>query len=119
MTQAADLETLLRQAFAPVEPPDDLAQRMERTLQTLTELAADELDAWELSAMRDPRNWARPAAAAVVGAGAGTVLVIVRARRRRHSRRAESHGFADLAQRTLRDLAVEAQRVFDPDRDKR
>ena len=33
----------------------------------LTELAAEELDAWELSAMRDPRNWVRPVAAATVG----------------------------------------------------
>ncbi len=51
---------------------------MELTLVNLTELAQDELEAWELSAMRDPRNWVRPAAAAVVGAGAGTALVVLR-----------------------------------------
>ncbi len=32
--------------------------------------------------MRDPRNWARPAAALVVGTAAGTALVLLRARRR-------------------------------------
>ena len=63
---APDFESLLREALAPVEPPEDLAPRLERTLAALTELAADELEAWELSAMRDPRNWARPAAAALV-----------------------------------------------------
>ena len=34
-------------------------------------MAADELEAWELSAMRDPRNWVRPAAAVVAGSAAG------------------------------------------------
>ena len=57
-----------------------LAARLELTLVNLTELAQDELEAWELSAMRDPRNWVRPAAAAVVGATAGTALVVLRVR---------------------------------------
>ena len=48
-------------------------------------MAADELEAWELSAMRDPRNWARPAAALVAGSAAGAALVLLRARRRAHS----------------------------------
>ena len=72
---ATDFEMLLREALAPVEPPADLAAKMEATLVSLTELAQDELESWELSAMRDPRNWVRPAAAAVVGVGAGTALV--------------------------------------------
>ena len=67
-TGAADFEALLREALTPVDPPADLAERLELTLINLTELAQDELDAWELSSMRDPRNWVRPAAAAVVGA---------------------------------------------------
>ena len=57
-----NFEGLLREALAPVEPPEDLVERLEGTLTTITALAADELEAWELSAMRDPRNWARPAA---------------------------------------------------------
>ena len=77
-----NFEGLLREALAPVEPPEDLVQRLEGTLTTITELAADELEAWELSAMRDPRNWARPAAAIVAGGAAGTALVLLRARRR-------------------------------------
>lgn len=85
MTEAAsgsNFEGLLRQALAPVEPPEDLAQRLENTLTSLTELAVGELEAWELSAMRDPRNWVRPAAAVVVGSTAGVALVLLRARRR-------------------------------------
>ena len=86
MTEAApNFEGLLREALSPVEPPEDLARRLEGTLTSITELAADELEAWELSAMRDPRNWARPAAAVVVGGAAGTALVLLRARRRAHA----------------------------------
>ena len=33
---------------------------VELTLRSLTELAADELEGWELSSMRDPRNWVAP-----------------------------------------------------------
>jgi hypothetical protein len=79
---AANLEGLLRRALAPVEPPEDLVLRLEGTLTSITELAVEELEGWELSAMRDPRNWARPAAALVVGTGAGLALVLLRARRR-------------------------------------
>lgn len=83
MTEALpNFERLLREALAPVEPPADLVERLEGTLTTITELAADELEAWELSAMRDPRNWVRPAAALVVGGTAGAALVLLRARRR-------------------------------------
>jgi hypothetical protein len=79
---APNLEGLLRRALAPVEPPAELALRLEDTLTSLTELAVEELEGWELSAMRDPRNWVRPAAALVVGTGAGLALVLLRARRR-------------------------------------
>jgi hypothetical protein len=85
MTEGApNLEGLLRRALAPVEPPEELALRLEGALTNLTELAAEELEGWELSAMRDPRNWVRPAAALVVGTGAGMALVLLRARRRGH-----------------------------------
>jgi hypothetical protein len=109
---AADFESLLRQALAPVEPPADLAERMEQTLVSLTELAQEELDAWELSAMRDPRNWVRPAAAAVVGVSAGTALVALRVRARHRTRRQQSSSLFELAGRTLGDVADEARRIF-------
>jgi hypothetical protein len=79
---APNIEGLLRQALVPVEPPEDLGQRLEGALTSITEMAVGELEAWELSAMRDPRNWVRPAAAVVVGGSAGIALVLLRARRR-------------------------------------
>src|SRR3954471_6283309 len=108
-----EFEILLRRALAPVEPPSDLSDRLETTLSNLTELAADELEAWELSAMRDPRNWVRPVAATVVGGAAGAALVVVRTRQGRKKRQDESAHLLDLAGRTLRDLADEAQSLFD------
>ena len=117
VSQSFDIEARLKAALAPIEPPEELAVRMEGRLGTLVELAADEFEAWELSAMRDPRNWPRaairPAAAVVVGVGAGAGLVVLRTRRRRHKRRAQSHNALDLAERTLRDVAREALRVFE------
>ena len=107
-----DFEALLREALTPVDPPADLAQRLESTLVNLTELAQDELESWELRAMRDPRNWVRPAAAAVVGVSAGTALVALRVRARHRSRRQQSDSLMELAGRTLRDVADEARRVL-------
>jgi hypothetical protein len=112
---AAEFEALLREALAPVDPPADLAQRLEQTLVNLTELAQDELESWELSSMRDPRNWVRPAAAVVVGATAGTALVVLRVRGRHRARKQQSGGLIELAQRTAHDIAEEARRVL-PDR---
>jgi hypothetical protein len=109
---AADFEALLRQALAPIEPPDDVVHRLEVTLINLTEFAQEELDSWELSAMRDPRNWVRPAAAALVGAGAGTALVALRVRTHHRARKQQSANALDLAQRTLRDVADEARRIL-------
>ena len=113
--RATDFESLLREALTPVDPPADLADRLEVTLVNLTELAQEELESWELSTMRDPRNWVRPVAAAVVGAGAGTALVVLRVRGRHRSRAAESANFLELAERTLQDFAEEARRIL-PDR---
>ena len=110
-----DFEALLREALSPVDPPADLAQRLELTLVNLTELAQEELEAWELSAMRDPRNWVRPAAAVVVGAGAGTALVVLRVRSRHRARKQESSSLLELAERTLQDIAEEARKIL-PDR---
>jgi hypothetical protein len=111
-TSAADFEALLREALTPVEPPADLAQRLELTLVNLTELAQEELESWELSAMRDPRNWVRPAAAALVGAGAGTALVVLRVRARQRARRYQPTGLLERAGRTARDVAEEARRIL-------
>jgi hypothetical protein len=108
---AHDFESLLRQALQPVEPPTDLRERLEATLVSLTEAAQEELDTWELSAMRDPRNWVRPAAAAAVGVSAGTALVVLRVRARHRSRRQQSRNPLELAARTLRDAADEARRI--------
>jgi hypothetical protein len=110
-TGVTDFEALLREALSPVEPPDDLVARLELTLVNLTELAQEELDAWELSSMRDPRNWPRPAAAAVVGAGAGTALVVLRVRSRHRVRRQQSGSLLELAERTVQDFAEEARRM--------
>jgi hypothetical protein len=86
-----DLEALLSETLRPIEPPERLSGRLETTLSKLSEAAANELSDWsrelgesELVALRDPRNWVRPVAAATVGgvAGAGLVLLGVRRRRR-------------------------------------
>ena len=118
MADAAYFEALLREALAPVEPPADLVERLESTLQTITELAADELEAWELRAMRDPRNWVRPAAAIVVGGAAGTALVLLRARHRAQAARAELEARRRIpfsrgdAERAVREFSQQARRLF-------
>ncbi len=116
MTEAApNFENLLREALSPVEPSEDLTLRLEGTLLSITELAVDELEAWELSAMRDPRNWARPAAAVVAGSAAGTALVLLRARRRAHADVSHSGvlgGTRDTAERALRDIRRETRRLL-------
>jgi hypothetical protein len=85
-----DLERLLSDALRPIEPPEDLAARVESTLTKITEHAAAELSSWadelsegEREALRDPRNWVRPVAAVAVGTVAGGTLVVVGMRRRR------------------------------------
>jgi hypothetical protein len=113
MSEAAhSFEGLLREALAPVEPPTDLAERLESTLTSITAMAADELEAWELSAMRDPRNWVRPAAAVVVGGTAGAVLVLLRARRRGSAHSPALDGARDAAEHAVRDLARQTRRLL-------
>jgi hypothetical protein len=108
---AADIESLLRQAFAPVDPPETLATRLESTLQELTELAAEELESWELSSMRDPRNWVRPVVAVAVGTAAGAGLVVLRVRSQHRKQKKHVQG-VELAQRTIRAAADEVKRVI-------
>jgi len=114
VTEAAtNFEGLLREALAPVEPPAELAERLEGALQSITEMAADELEAWELSAMRDPRNWVRPAAALVAGGAAATALVVLRARHRAAASPPRSvAGVRKAAGRTLEDLERETRRLL-------
>jgi hypothetical protein len=85
-----EFEQLLRSALRPIEPPEKLSGRVEETLSAVTEAAAEELSAWaeelsesELAALRDPRNWLRPAAAIAAGGVAGGALVLIEMRRRR------------------------------------
>jgi hypothetical protein len=108
-----DLESLLLRALAPVDPPERLSERLEQTLTELTDLAVEELDAWEISSMRDPRNWVRPVVAAGVGATAGTALVVLRVRTKNRRHRQQSTDLFDLAERTLRDVADEARNLLD------
>ena len=108
---STDFERLLRQALAPVEPPETLSTRLEATLTSLTEMAAEELDSWELSSMRDPRNWVRPVAAVAVGTAAGAGLVVLRIRAQQKRRRAQGRAPVQIAERALRDAAREARRL--------
>jgi hypothetical protein len=99
----ADVEALLRSALVPVEPSERMTDRLERSLSDITDIAADELADWELSAMRDPRNWGRPAAALVIGGAAAGALVLVRARQQSRRRqgtglRALEHGVRQVAE---------------------
>jgi hypothetical protein len=96
---AGDFEEIIRRALAPVEPPEDLPMRLETTLRSLTEMAVDELEGWELSAMRDPRNWVRPVAAIAVGTAAGAGLIVL-GWRQKHRR-----------QRSMRLAAGEVRRL--------
>jgi hypothetical protein len=102
-----DVERLLRSALVPVEPPEVLSDRLERGLSELTEAAADELADWELSAMRDPRNWCRPAAAVVVGTLAGGALVLVRARQQHRKR--QVRGLRAI-ERSMREVSAEVEK---------
>jgi hypothetical protein len=109
----SEFEALLRQALQPIEPPEDLATRLETTLTSLTEAAAEELEGWELSAMRDPRNWVRPVVAVGVGTTAGAALVLLRVRQQHRRRAAKSSGPIDLAERTLHAVADETRKILD------
>jgi hypothetical protein len=111
----ANVEALLREALAPVEPPLRMTEQLESTLTMLAEAAQEELDSWELYAMRDPRNWVRPVVAAGVTVTAGTALVVLRVRARQQARGRQSSTLMEYAERTFHDIAEEARRVL-PDR---
>ena len=101
----SDVEHLLRSALVPVEPSEALSDRLERRLSELTEAAAEELADWELGAMRDPRNWARPVGAILVGGTAAGALILVRARQQQRKRQARGVRALENAMRGVaRDL---------------
>jgi hypothetical protein len=107
-----DLEALLADALRPIEPPEDLASRVEVTLSAITEQAAAALGSWadelsesELQSLRDPRNWVRPVAAVAVGGAAAGALVVVGARRKR-----KPTGLRAGASRLLAELGSELRR---------
>ena len=79
MSDVERVEQLLRSALVPIEPPSGSRTGSSAAFPELTEAAADELADWELSAMRDPRNWVPTVTAIVVGGAAAGGLVLVRA----------------------------------------
>lgn len=111
-----DIEGLLRQALAPVEPPADLANRLESTLAGIHAEAQGELEGWELGAIKDPSTWPglpRVAAAAAVGTAAGAGLVVLRVRAGQRKRNAAAKDPLHLAETTLRAVADETRRLLD------
>ena len=102
------IHDLLELAFSPVEPPARLGDDLEARLAEMKAAAFEELSDWELAAMRDPRNWARPAAAVAVGTAAGTALLLVRMRRGRRQR-SGLRGIADQGRRELGDAVAGAR----------
>jgi hypothetical protein len=107
MSDAERVERLLRMALTPVEPPEALSDRLERGLSELTDAAVEELSEWEMRAMRDPRNWARPAAAVVVGGLAAGGLVLVRARQQHRKRQATP---LKAIERSMREVAEDLEK---------
>jgi hypothetical protein len=103
----SEVERLLRSALVPIEPSEAVTDRLERRLSDLTDAAAIELAEWDPAAMKDPRNWARPAAALVVGGMAGGALVLVRARQQQKKR--EATGLRAL-ERSLRGVAGDVRK---------
>jgi hypothetical protein len=105
------IERLLETAFTPVEPPAGLVDELESRLvevQAAAIEALEELAEGELAAMRDPRNWVRPAVAVVAGTAAGTALVVLQVRR---GRRHRVGGLKGLAAQSGKDLLGAVERT--------
>lgn len=113
-----EMVNLLEAALAPIDPPASLVDELESRLASVSAAAIEALEEiaeWELDALRDPRNWVRPVAAAAVGTAAGTALVVLQLRRSRRQRPPRLRGMAELGGRTLLS-AVGATRERLPDR---
>jgi hypothetical protein len=85
-----EIMRLLEAAFKPIDPPTSFVDELEVRLANVEAAAIEALEglsAWELDAMRDPRNWVRPVTAVAVGTAAGAALVVLglRSRKRRAS----------------------------------
>ncbi|MBU6338022.1 MAG: hypothetical protein KGR19_09475 [Acidobacteria bacterium] len=103
-SQQPDIETLLRMALRPVEPPDTLAEKLEGDLQRIVDLSSDELDSWQADALHDPRTWVKPAAAVAAGtlaAGAVAILGVSSRRRRAQPKGADPVRFLGEAATTI------------------
>jgi hypothetical protein len=101
-----EIVRLLEAALTPVDPPARLGDQLEERLAEVQAAALEELADWEIGAMRDPRNWARPAAAVAVGTAAGAALVVMRMRRKQRSR---LRSLADQGRRELLDALSDAR----------
>jgi hypothetical protein len=108
MPKGSEIIRLLEAALAPVEPPAQLGGQLEARLAEVKRAAFDELSDWEIAAMRDPRNWVRPAAAVAVGTAAGAALLVVRMRRGRRQR-SGLRGLADQSRREVLDALAGAR----------
>jgi hypothetical protein len=105
------IERLLETAFKPVDPPAGLVDELEVKLaevQAAAIEALEEVSEWELGALRDPRNWVRPAAAVVAGTAAGTALVLLQIRR---GRRQRTGGLKGLAAQSGKELLGAVERT--------
>jgi hypothetical protein len=114
----AEIMRLLEAAFVPVEPPSSLVDELEARLASVSAAAIEtleELAEWEMDAIRDPRNWVRPAVALTAGTAAGAALVVLQLRRSRRRRAPGLRGIAEQGGRSLLDV-VSATRSRLPDR---
>lgn len=103
----SEVERLLRGALVPIDPPGTVTERLERRLTAMADAAAGELAEFDPAALRDPRRWARLAAAGLVAGGAGGALVLVRARQKQ--RRRQAHGVRVL-RKGARELSGDVRR---------
>ena len=108
-----DFEALLRRALAPVEPPDDLAARLESTLTDAHR--GRRRGARRLGALGD----ARPAQLGPAGRGRrdrdrrrGAALVVLRVRASQKRRHAQGRSPGQLAGRALRAALEDARRAL-------
>lgn len=108
----SEIEAMLKNALQPVEPPEQMVEKLEQRLSLVADQANQDLASWreeltesELRSLRDPRNWVRPAAAGAASVAAGAALVVLGLRRRAPDTKA--------VESSLRQLAEDAQRLAD------